>query len=58
MVKANKAPLIVRKVIRIGNSIGVTIDRGILDQTNINPGNWVAIKPGKEKGTLIVTKLS
>lgn len=53
-----KPPVIIRKVIRIGNSIGVTIDRAILDQMGIKPGNWVEVRPGKRKGTLVVGKIS
>lgn len=52
-----KPPVIVRKVIGIGNSIGVTIDRTILDQAGIKPGNWVEVRPGKRKGTLVVRKI-
>jgi len=52
-----KPPLIIRKIIKVGNSIGVTIDRTILDRAGINPGNWVEVKPGKRKGILVVKKL-
>lgn len=52
-----KPPLLLRKVIKIGNSIGVTIDRAILDRVGIKPGGWVAVTPGKRKGTLTIKKL-
>ena len=52
-----KPPLTIRKVMRVGNSIGVTIDRAILDRVGIKPGNWVVVQPEKRKGTLVIKKL-
>ncbi|MEX1068441.1 MAG: hypothetical protein WD940_01800 [Patescibacteria group bacterium] len=52
-----KPPLVVRKIIRIGNSIGITVDRSILDRADLKPGEWVEVKPGRKRGTLEVTKV-
>jgi len=35
----------------------MTINRAILDRAGINPGDWVEVKPGKQRGTLVVKKI-
>ena len=46
-----------RKVIQIGNSIGITVDRTFLKEAGLSPGDSVEIRLSKPKGTLTVKKV-
>jgi antitoxin component of MazEF toxin-antitoxin module len=53
----DKKKVIKRKVIQIGNSIGITVDRAFLKEADLSPGDPVEIKLSKPKGTLLVRKI-
>ena len=46
----------VRKLIRIGNSVGVTLDKKMLRTLGMDGVTWVWIEPAKNKKEIILRK--
>lgn len=46
----------VRKVIRIGNSVGVTLDKRMLKALGMDGLTWIWIEPDKNKKGIIIRK--
>jgi antitoxin component of MazEF toxin-antitoxin module len=46
----------VRKLIRIGNSVGVTLDRKMLRMLGMDGLTWVWIEPDRDKKKIIIRK--
>jgi len=46
----------VRKLLRIGNSVGVTLDKKMLNSVGLDGVTWVWIEPSKNKKGIIIRK--
>jgi len=46
----------VRKLIRIGNSVGVTLDKKMLHELGMDGVTWVWIEPTRRKKGIIIRK--
>ncbi|KKQ41644.1 MAG: hypothetical protein US59_C0025G0007 [Candidatus Levybacteria bacterium GW2011_GWB1_37_8] len=46
----------IRKLIRIGNSVGVTLDKKMLRSIGLDGITWVWIEPDKKKKSIIIRK--
>lgn len=46
----------IRKLIRIGNSNGVTLDKKMLREVGLDGVTWVWIEPSKNKKEIIIRK--
>ncbi|MBI2031976.1 MAG: hypothetical protein HYT08_05175 [Candidatus Levybacteria bacterium] len=46
----------VRKLLRIGNSVGVTLDKKMLRSLGMDGVTWVWIEPDKKHNTILIRK--
>jgi antitoxin component of MazEF toxin-antitoxin module len=46
----------IRKIIRIGNSYGVTLDKKMLNSLGMEGSTWVWVEPSKNKKEIIIRK--
>jgi len=46
----------VRKLIRIGNSVGVTLDKKMLRSIGLDGISWMWIEPDKKRKSIIIRK--
>lgn len=46
----------VRKLIRIGNSVGVTLDKKMLHELGMDGLTWVWVEPDKSKKKILIRK--
>ncbi len=50
------ADIMVRKLIRIGNSVGVTLNKKMLRTLGMDGITWVWVEPDKNKKKIIIRK--
>jgi len=46
----------IRKLMRIGNSVGVTLDKKMLRSLGMDGATWVWVEPDKNKKQIVIRK--